>query len=152
MIEYIKGDVTNPRLTGHDIIVHIVNDMNKMGSGVAKALYKKWSIVKEQYHAQFEYGEGFSKLGDIQLVHVEKGLMIINMIAQHNIIPYEPIPIRYDALRECLTKITNLSFEYPNSTIHMPRIGCGLAQGKWSKIEPIITEVLCDVNVLVYDL
>ena len=35
----------------------------------------------------------------------------------------------------------------------MPRIGCGLAGGKWAKVEPIIeraTAGLCDV--FVYDL
>lgn len=35
----------------------------------------------------------------------------------------------------------------------MPRIGCGLAGGKWSRIEPLIANTLCarDVEVTVYD-
>jgi hypothetical protein len=35
----------------------------------------------------------------------------------------------------------------------MPRIGCGLAGGKWSRIEPLITARLTDrsVEVTVYD-
>ncbi|MDR6488204.1 O-acetyl-ADP-ribose deacetylase (regulator of RNase III) [Chryseobacterium vietnamense] len=37
--------------------------------------------------------------------------------------------------------------------IHMPRIGCGLAGGKWEEIEPIIERALLkkDVEVYVYD-
>jgi len=37
--------------------------------------------------------------------------------------------------------------------VHMPRIGCGLAGGKWEKIEPIILSELIDkgINVFVYD-
>ncbi|CAM5711440.1 hypothetical protein [Streptomyces coeruleorubidus] len=28
------------------------------------------------------------------------------------------------------------------ATVHMPRIGCGLAGGKWSRVEPLIEERL----------
>jgi hypothetical protein len=40
-----------------------------------------------------------------------------------------------------------------NASVHMPRIGCGLAGGKWEKIEPIIQKHLCDggIDVTVYD-
>jgi hypothetical protein len=37
------------------------------------------------------------------------------------------------------------------ATIHMPRIGCGLAGGRWDEVELIINEV-CTVDVYVYDL
>jgi len=37
------------------------------------------------------------------------------------------------------------------ATVHMPRIGCGLAGGEWSKVEEIINEVMADVQVFVYD-
>jgi len=35
----------------------------------------------------------------------------------------------------------------------MPRIGCGLAGGKWELIEPIITRTLCQrgIATVVYD-
>jgi hypothetical protein len=32
----------------------------------------------------------------------------------------------------------------------MPRIGCGLAGGKWEQIEPIIERTLLNKNVEVY--
>ena len=40
-----------------------------------------------------------------------------------------------------------------NASVHMPRIGCGLAGGKWEKIEPIIEAELVTkgVDVYVYD-
>ena len=36
--------------------------------------------------------------------------------------------------------------------VHMPRIGCGLAGGKWSDVEPLIVDALSmrDVDVVVY--
>jgi hypothetical protein len=38
--------------------------------------------------------------------------------------------------------------------IHMPRIGCGLAGGKWDQIEPLLEEHLARAgfDVRVYDL
>ncbi|MFH2141814.1 MAG: hypothetical protein ABIJ97_05295 [Bacteroidota bacterium] len=41
-----------------------------------------------------------------------------------------------------------------NCSVHMPRIGCGLAGGKWAKIEPLIIKLLSgfDIQVFVYDL
>jgi O-acetyl-ADP-ribose deacetylase (regulator of RNase III) len=35
----------------------------------------------------------------------------------------------------------------------MPRIGCGLAGGRWDKIEPIVVRTLCDhgIYTTVYD-
>ncbi|MFG2126703.1 hypothetical protein ACGFNV_02690 [Streptomyces sp. NPDC048751] len=39
------------------------------------------------------------------------------------------------------------------ASVHMPRIGCGLAGGKWSRVEPLIAERLVKrgAAVTVYD-
>jgi hypothetical protein len=34
----------------------------------------------------------------------------------------------------------------------MPRIGCGLAGGKWEKAEPLLRETLPGTQIFVYDL
>nr|WP_306766629.1 hypothetical protein [Tenacibaculum sp. M341] len=62
------------------------------------------------------------------------------------------VPIRYEAVDECLEKLTEVATEL-NASVHMPRIGCGLAGGKWEKIEPIIKENLIknDIDTIVYD-
>jgi hypothetical protein len=41
-----------------------------------------------------------------------------------------------------------------NATVHMPRIGCGLAGGTWERIEPLIQRTLIDAGIEahVYDL
>ncbi|GAA2600641.1 hypothetical protein GCM10010435_95030 [Winogradskya consettensis] len=62
-------------------------------------------------------------------------------------------PIRYDAVRECLETLTIHARELAAS-VHMPRIGCGVAGGTWDRIEPLITATLCagDVPTTIYDL
>jgi hypothetical protein len=37
--------------------------------------------------------------------------------------------------------------------VHLPRIGCGLAGGKWEKVEPLIEKTFLtqEIPVFVYD-
>jgi hypothetical protein len=59
-------------------------------------------------------------------------------------------PIRYDALRTCLTKVAEKAISL-GSTIHAPRIGCALSGGSWSRVEPLIQETMPDLQVFIYD-
>lgn len=55
-------------------------------------------------------------------------------------------------MEQCLAALADRAVEL-GASVHMPRIGCGLAGGKWARIEPLITRTLCarDVEVTVYD-
>jgi O-acetyl-ADP-ribose deacetylase (regulator of RNase III) len=61
-------------------------------------------------------------------------------------------PIRYEAVAACLEQVAAKALEL-GASVQLPRIGCGLAGGEWSRIEPIIEEQLCGrgVPVTVYD-
>jgi O-acetyl-ADP-ribose deacetylase (regulator of RNase III) len=62
-------------------------------------------------------------------------------------------PIRYHSLRKALAEVATQS-KIRQASVHMPRIGTGLAGGKWENIEPIIREELIGkgVSVYIYDL
>lgn len=116
------------------------------------AISKKWKKPEQKYREWFKSKENF-RLGEVQFVNVESDLSIANMIGQHKIKSTNgQIPIRYDAVRNCLEKVA-LFVNENNCSIHMPRIGCGLAGGKWNEIEFIIKEELINRNikVTVYD-
>ena len=49
-----------------------------------------------------------------------------------------------------LSKV-NVVAERIGATLHMPRIGCGLAGGEWDAVQAVIEEVVT-VDVTVYDL
>jgi len=86
-------------------------------------------------------------------VQVEPYIWVANMIAQKGIkTGSSGPPIRYDAVAACLEKGSTKALEL-GASVHMPRIGCGLAGGEWSRIEPLIEEHLCGrgVDVIVYD-
>ena len=61
-------------------------------------------------------------------------------------------PIRYEAVEACLVKVCEKAQEL-GASVHMPRIGCGLAGGRWELIEPLIIKTLYQNNipVIVYD-
>jgi O-acetyl-ADP-ribose deacetylase (regulator of RNase III) len=93
-----------------------------------------------------------TSLGAVRFVQVGPELWVANMVAQHELRGGDEPPIRYPAVEECLGKVAQKAKELAAS-VHMPRIGCGLAGGKWEVIEPIINKTLCelDVPVTVYD-
>lgn len=91
---------------------------------------------------------------DVQFVQVDDELWVANLIGQHKINKDEQgnALIRYEAVLSGLDKVGQYTLEN-NMTVHMPRIGCGLAGGTWDKIEPIIHSTLTGRNipVTVYD-
>lgn len=152
-IKYIKGDATSPQSQGNKIIVHICNDIGGWGKGFVMAISKRWKKPENQYREWFKLKIDF-ELGKVQFVKVEDDLWVANLIGQHKINKDENgnAPIRYDAIEEGLKEVALFAKEN-EATVHMPRIGCGLAGGKWEMVEPIILRTLSDKNVetTVYD-
>lgn len=152
-IEYIKGDATRPNATGNKIIVHICNDVGGWGKGFVMAISKRWKDPERDYRAWYKSQDNFT-LGEVQLVQVEGDIWIANLIGQHKIYRDENgnAPIRYEAVKAGLEKVAEFAVHH-NASVHMPRIGCGLAGGSWDQIEPLIQSSLSDKNiaVTVYD-
>jgi O-acetyl-ADP-ribose deacetylase (regulator of RNase III) len=152
-IQYTKGDATAPQSEDNKIIVHICNDIGGWGKGFVMAISKRWKKPENQYREWFKSKDDF-ELGKVQFVQVEEDLWVANLIGQHKINKDENgnAPIRYDAIEDGLKEVAVFAKEN-NASIHMPRIGCGLAGGKWEMIEPIILKTLSnkDIEVVVYD-
>ena len=149
-IQYLEGDATRPVGGGNKIIAHVCNDVGKWGKGFVLALSKRWREPRDQF--LLLHSRRALMLGMVQLVPVEKSIWVANMIAQHDIVSQGGVPpIRYGALLDCLKQ---LGFEahQRNASIHIPRIGCGLAGGKWEKVETMLRDTLPLTQVYVYDL
>jgi O-acetyl-ADP-ribose deacetylase (regulator of RNase III) len=148
-IKYIKGDATTPLANDNKIILHICNDIGGWGKGFVMAISAKWKEPEQQYRQWYQSQENFA-LGKVQFVQVEDDIWIANLIGQRKINKDENgnPPIRYEAVAEGLEKVAAFAKEN-NASIHMPRIGCGLAGGKWEIMEPIIINALVDENILV---
>lgn len=153
-IQYLKGDATCPQAKGSKIIAHICNDLGGWGKGFVLAISRRWPEPEQAYRQWFkERAENDFALGSVQFVSAEKYIWVANMVAQHGMKNNgRNPPIRYEAVAQCLEKVCGKAKEL-GASVHMPRIGCGLAGGKWDKIEPLIVEKLSenDIAVTVYD-
>lgn len=159
MITYLVGDATRPQSDGNKIIAHVCNNIGAWGKGFVLAISKRWRSPETMYKGWYagamrtDHDEKFG-LGNIQIVRAEQGIWVANMVAQDGIYAKKGIPpIRYEFVEECLSKLAMKSIDM-SASVHMPRIGCGLAGGSWDKIEEIINRTLVrnNINVFVYDL
>lgn len=152
-IQYVTGDATAPIGEGKKIIAHVCNDKGGWGAGFVLALSAKWKEPEREYRNLFRT-KGLV-LGDTQIVPIsDSDILVCNMVCQHGYkSQLNPVPLDYAALRVCLHKLQKLSVSI-GASVHMPRIGCGLAGGQWGEISTLIEEELCfeDIPVFVYDL
>ncbi|WP_196888669.1 macro domain-containing protein [Aureivirga sp. CE67] len=153
-IRYLKGDATSPQAKGNKIIVHICNNIGGWGKGFVLAISKRWKepeIAYRKWHR--ERAKNDFELGNVQFIQVEKYIYVANLIGQQGTkTGSKGVPVRYEAIEKGLEKIALYAAEI-DASVHMPRIGCGLAGGKWNRIEPLINKTLIanNIKVTVYD-
>ncbi len=152
-INYLKGDATSPQAGGIKIIAHICNDIGGWGKGFVLAISKRWPEPEAAYRKWHrERSQNDFKLGAIQVIPVTPYIYVANMVAQRGTkTGSNGVPIRYEAVDQCLKTLAGNTKEL-NASVHMPRIGCGLAGGNWNQIEPLILNTLSalDIDVYVY--
>lgn len=154
-IHYLRGDATAPQDAGNKIIVHVCNDIGGWGKGFVLALSRRWQEPERAFRAWHKQRESNSfGLGAVQFVQVEPNTWVANLVGQHGLKANEDAPpVRYEAIRQGLAQVAQKAKEL-DASVHMPRIGCGLAARKWERIEPLIINELSeqDIAVYVYDL
>jgi len=154
-IVYLIGDATKPQAAGSKIIAHVCNDVGGWGKGFVLALSKMSPVPERAFRELYAGRENNDfALGAVQFVSVSAEVSVANMIGQHGIRALLGVPpIRYEAVEMAL-KTVGKKASTGNASVHLPRIGCGLAGGEWRKIEPLIERQLCalGVTVFVYDL
>jgi O-acetyl-ADP-ribose deacetylase (regulator of RNase III) len=182
-LHYVTGDATTvPHGRGLKIIAHICNDMGRWGKGFVMAVSAKWPAVAAEYRRWHQSGQdGGFRLGAVQtisitpsmcssgkaqaaLTNASGGLAVANIIGQHGIKTGSGgPPVRYDAISEGLLTVGAQALEMNRvagvagraPSVHMPRIGAGLAGGQWGEIEPLILRMLAaspSLEAYVYDL
>ncbi|MGW2418993.1 macro domain-containing protein [Streptomyces sp. NPDC001709] len=153
-IMYVRGDATVPSVKGTKVIAHVCNDIGGWGKGFVLALSRRWPEPERAYRAWHrDRAHNDFALGAVQLVRVEPYVWVANMVGQRGIRRgSKGVPVRYEAIDTALARLADEVTEL-GASVHMPRIGCGLAGGTWSRIEPLITERLVKraIPVTVYD-
>jgi O-acetyl-ADP-ribose deacetylase (regulator of RNase III) len=153
-IVYVRGDATTPLGKGPKVIAHVCNDLGGWGKGFVLALSRRWPEPEASYRRWHrERAKNDFGLGAVQLVQVGQRLWVANMIGQRGIrTGSKGVPVRYEAIDTALGALAPRVAEL-RASVHMPRIGCGLAGGTWERVEPLIARrlVAAGVAVTVYD-
>lgn len=147
MIHHIQSNIF-PLPPSPWCLLHVVNDIGGWGRGFVCSLTANLPSVEYDYRRWVQ-----RKLGLILISRIGVNA-VVHLCAQRGIrSASNPTPIRYQSLTECLEKFnTWYGEECSNASIIMPRIGCGLAGGKWNEVEGIITTTLPERDVFVYSI
>lgn len=156
-MKYVIGDATQPEGDGTKIIAHICNDIGLWGAGFVMAISNRWLKPEQEYKAWAKGNGTQFKLGETQIVKIETDLYVANMIAQRGIRnDLNLVPLDLDALSDCLWElahfVSELEYKGIKTSVHMPRIGCGLAGGNWSDVAKCIDRFSISDITTVYDL
>ena len=153
-IFYVRGDATAPFGKGVKLIAHVCNDLGGWGKGFVVAVSRRWPEPEAAYRRWHrERAKNDFGLGAVQFVEVSRFIWVANMIGQRGMrTGSKGVPVRYEAIDTALAALADKAAEL-DASVHMPRIGCGLAGGKWSRVEPLITRRLVErgIAVTVYD-
>ena len=150
----IVGDALEPVSSDGDrVLLQVVNDKAaRWGAGFARNAGVKWPAAAARFE-EWAREPGNLHLGNTHLVEVEPDLSIVSMVAQRGYGPSSSPRIRYRALADCLREVAALATSR-DASVHMPRIGAGLAGGNWWVIQELVEDLLCSrgIDVTVYEL
>ncbi|MFD5785590.1 macro domain-containing protein [Streptomyces sp. NPDC127037] len=153
-ITYVRGDATAPQGKGVKVILHVCNDLGGWGKGFVLALSRRWPEPEAAYRRWHrERAHNDFGLGAVQFVPVSPFVRVANLVGQHGMRRgSKGVPVRYEAIDTGLATVADHALGL-GASVHMPRIGCGLAGGTWSRIEPLIESRLTSrgLSVTVYD-
>lgn len=156
-IIFHKGDLLD---TTKGIILHQVNCLGVMGSGVALQIKERYPEAYKEYIGVCNWNTPENLLGELQIVKITDDISIANIFGQLRY-GYGEMHTDYEAVRSSLEKlaeyidnrndintddITHISLPY--------RMGCDRGGGNWVTYFEIIQECLMNtkntVNIHVY--
>jgi O-acetyl-ADP-ribose deacetylase (regulator of RNase III) len=145
-----SGDATKP-ISHPAIIAHVCNDLGAWGRGFVLAISQRWTTPETNYRnwANGRTAQPFT-LGEVQFCDAAPDIVVANMLAQHGLRnASNPVPLNYEALRTCLRAVFKRAAA-TERTVHMPRIGCGLAGGNWNQVYQLIYEQVATSRVMTF--
>jgi Zn-dependent peptidase ImmA (M78 family) len=153
-IRYLKGDASTPRGRGPKILLQVVNDKAiTWGAGFSRTLRAKWPSAQREFTNWAMSRRQDFRLGSVHRAMISDDLTLVSLVAQKGYGETDRPRIRYGALQQTLTSVSAIARQ-ASASVHMPRIGTGLAGGDWAIVEEMIVQTLgqAGIDITVYDL
>jgi O-acetyl-ADP-ribose deacetylase (regulator of RNase III) len=144
-VRYVIGNALEAE---EGLILHGVNCQKAMNSGIAKQIREKWPEV------YLTFLDTKPKLGEVTFINVGTNLYVGNCYTQEYYGRNKTrVYVDYEAVSNALYLATNFASAMLLD-IHMPWIGCGLANGSREIIKDIIESKghICDITVYEYNI
>lgn len=136
--EYIYGDLVKDNW--FDVFCHQTNCFGTMGAGLAKQIAKKYPEVANTDRRLYRMLGADELYGTIRCIKTSDGRTCVNMYAQYGF-GRGTIHTNYRQLQKCLDAFAEFcieNLEYSKVVAFPYGMGCGLAGGDWSAVEPLI--------------
>lgn len=132
------------------IIPHVCGSKGKFNSGFANALAEIYPEVKINYEMLPSH-----KLGEIQVISVDRNKVVINMICDNENSPKNSRLINYFCLAKCMAGVksyirANHNSEVKQCQIHAPKFGIGRSGGDWNFISELINDIWFDIETYIH--
>ena len=152
-LNYVNGNVLEPKGQGSRVICQLVNDKAKRwGGGIAAQSARRHPAAEHSFSAWISRIPASERLGQVHVADVGHGVLLASLVAQHGIGVSEQPRLRYAALQDCLARVAHEASAH-NASVHLPRLGMS-AGGDWKRIEQMLMESIVSQGcpVTVYDL
>ncbi len=151
-----------PILTGVDtfdrpiLILHICTTNGGWGSKTSSTLARRWRSAASRWR-QLPKTELVLGTAQVTLTEEEEGVYIGSLLAQegvcrngHTRAKDAPSMVQTEALLTSLGKARSLMASKTPYTVHVPRLGTGLARGDWNTIASAIESVFSQEDIYYY--
>lgn len=148
-MKIINGDIFDSDAVA---ILHQVNCMGVMGSGVAKQVKRKFPLVYFEYKRLCDEhkDDPAPLMGVVQVCEVDDKKYIVNLFAQKKFGRDGTCYTDYNALRICLNRVNQL---FAGRAVALPyMMSCVRGGGDWNVVSNIIATELIDCDVTLYRL
>ena len=156
-IKIVEQDITTTT-EPNIVIAHVCNNIGAWGAGVSGAIGRKWKMSEDLFREWAKLGkvEGLEhifptyEMGFIQAfpVDLSTNTHVANMCAQKGLkSSHNACPLNMSMLEKCLFKLYDYA-KRNELTVHLPKIGAGLAGGDWNEIFPLIENISDSYGVI----
>lgn len=147
-IKYFNGDVFN---SNAQLILHGVNCLGVMGSGIAKTVKERFPNVYEEYHNLWERTPVQKNLlGMAQKVDVTDDFAIVNCFTQEYCGCDGKRYTSYDAVAKCFEHVAKNSKAHNIKKIALPYGMCSVRGGAcWEAVVEILKDSFKDTDITI---
>lgn len=147
MIYNVTGDIL---LSGSQAIAHGIASNDPMKQGLALALHIKFPSMHKDFHHWCH--QQHPKPGSAWMWGGPKGVRIINLITQEGTLEHgsKPGKATLKSVRDSLKLLVKIIENESITSVALPKLATGVGGLEWEKVEPVIEELLGDLDIPVY--